>query len=211
MSEDTGHRRTTMLDYLKSTTASRLNLAKAERVFSADEPTRGLFWLESGLVRLTRHSSDGNEITLHVAKAGETFAEASLFAERYHCDAVADLPSTVIVIDKAQVLVSLSSDPCTAVDWIKHLSKQVQTLRAQIGLMRLKSAHERLLTYLRMQCAETSIVTIERPWKTIATEVGLTHEALYRALARLEREGHIVRNRGQSTVELKQDLSRQSS
>jgi DNA-binding Lrp family transcriptional regulator len=37
-------------------------------------------------------------------------------------------------------------------------------------------------------------VELERPWKTIATEIGLTHEAVYRALAELERDGLIERD-----------------
>jgi CRP-like cAMP-binding protein len=58
-----------------------------------------------------RHAIDGSEVTLHVARDGETFAEASLFAARYHCDAIADLPSTVLQFDKAAVLASLAADP----------------------------------------------------------------------------------------------------
>ncbi|MBX9702015.1 MAG: hypothetical protein K2X74_21450, partial [Acetobacteraceae bacterium] len=33
-------------------------------------------------------------------------------------------------------------------------------------------------------------------WKALATELGLTHEATYRALARLEREGMLSREAG---------------
>jgi DNA-binding MarR family transcriptional regulator len=45
-------------------------------------------------------------------------------------------------------------------------------------------------------------VKLEWTWKTIATEIGLTHEAVYRALAELERDGLIERDRG--TVALRQ-------
>jgi DNA-binding Lrp family transcriptional regulator len=37
-------------------------------------------------------------------------------------------------------------------------------------------------------------VELERTWKVIATEIGLTHEAVYRALAELERDGLIERD-----------------
>ncbi|MBX9700679.1 MAG: helix-turn-helix domain-containing protein, partial [Acetobacteraceae bacterium] len=40
-----------------------------------------------------------------------------------------------------------------------------------------------------------------RSWKTLAAELGLTHEATYRALARLERAG-LVRRDGRGGVRL---------
>lgn len=193
----------TMFGQLRPEMTSRVTMAKGERLFSTDDATRGFYRLETGLVRLTRHSADGNEVTLHIARPGETFAEASLFAERYHCDAVADRPSTALIVDKAQMLAALASDPEVARRWIAHLSRQVQTHRTQLALRGLKSAHERVLAFLQTQCTDGSAVIIDRPWKIVATEVGLTHEAFYRALARLEREGRIVRDRDQATVELR--------
>ncbi len=192
-----------MFEHLKPEMTSRVTVTKGGRLFSTDEATRGFFRLEMGLIRLTRHSVDGHEITLHVARPGETFAEASLFAERYHCDAVADLPSAALLVDKARMLDTLASDPEVARRWIAHLSRQVQTHRTQLALRGLKSAHERVLAFLQSQCTDGSAVIIDRPWKIIATEVGLTHEAFYRALARLEREGRIVRGRDRGKVELR--------
>ncbi len=186
----------------------RLQLAKGEFVFVVDDPTRGLFQVETGLVRLVRHASDGSDVTLHVARPGEIFAEASLFAEHYHCDAVADQPSTVLAFDKERILAELTSDPAQARAWIEHLSGQVQTLRAQAARLSLRSADDRVLSFLRMQCLDGAEVTIDRPWKLIASELGLSHEALYRTLARLERRGVIKRDRDRSIVELRLDRSR---
>ncbi|MGI9436801.1 MAG: hypothetical protein ACR2Q4_18560, partial [Geminicoccaceae bacterium] len=103
---------------------------------------------------------------------------------------------------------ALKSDPVHALQWIEHLSKQVQGLRAQATRLSLKTAEDRVLSYLRTRCADRSIMTIDRPWKVIASELGLSHEALYRTLARLERHGAIMRDRKRSTIELKPDRSR---
>lgn len=186
----------------------RLQLAKGDSVFVVDDPTRGLFQVETGLVRLVRHAIDGSDVTLHVARPGEIFAEASLFAERYHCDALADQPTTVLAFDKERILAELTSDPAQARAWIKHLSGQVQTFRAQTARLSLRSADDRLLSFLRMQCLDGPEVTIDRSWKVIASELGLSHEALYRTLARLERQGVIKRDRNRSIVELRLDRSR---
>lgn len=53
----------------------------------------------------------------------------------------------------------------------------------------------RVLAYLHQHLgASLGRVDLERTWKMIATEIGLTHEAVYRALAELEREGLIQRD-----------------
>ena len=196
---------------LPSDISQRIVLSKGSYVFAADDPTHGLFLVESGRVRLIRHAIDGSEFTLHIAQAGETFAEASLFADHYHCDAVADLPTTVLAFDKEHILAYLASDPIKARQWINHLSKQIQNLRAQAMRLSLNSADDRLLSFLRMHCTDGPVMSIDRPWKTIASELGMAHETLYRTLARLERKGLIVRNHNSSTVELTRDRSRQSS
>jgi DNA-binding IclR family transcriptional regulator len=87
----------------------------------------------------------------------------------------------------------------------------VQTLRAQVALLGLNAARERILAFLRMQAGSGRTVVLDRSWKVVATELGLTHEAVYRTLATLEREGLILRDLKGRSVELRLDRSRQSS
>jgi DNA-binding Lrp family transcriptional regulator len=44
---------------------------------------------------------------------------------------------------------------------------------------------------------EADTLSLDATWKQVATEIGLTHEALYRALRRLEQSGAIERNGSQ--------------
>lgn len=208
MIDDLGAMGMNLAGLLPSEVGRNLDLAKGQLVFATSDPTRGLFLVQSGLVRLVRRAADGNEITLHIARPGQFFAEASLFTECYHCDAVADLPSRLLAFGKEQVLTALCSDPNDALRWIQHLSRQIQKLRAQAALLCLNSADDRVLSFLRTQCWDGPEVIVDRPWKTIASELGLTHETLYRTLARLERRGLIKRDRQASTVELRPDRSR---
>lgn len=196
---------------LQARGGQRLTLQKGETVFATDDPARGLFFVEMGQVRLVRHAIDGGLVTLHVAGRGDMFAEASLFADRYHCDAIADQPTTLLAFDKTQVLAALRSDPILALRWIEHLSKQVQSLRAQTAILSLKTAEDRILSFLRTRCVDGQALTIDRPWRVIASELGLSHEALYRTLAKLEKRGAITRDREISTIQIRPDQSRRSS
>ncbi|WP_067254685.1 cyclic nucleotide-binding domain-containing protein [Methylobacterium sp. CCH7-A2] len=64
------------------------HLAAGETLFAAGDETRGFFMVRTGRVRLVRFGGDGRETALFTAGPEERFAEASLFAERYHCDAM---------------------------------------------------------------------------------------------------------------------------
>jgi CRP-like cAMP-binding protein len=170
-------------------------LDAGEMLFTTGDPVRSLFVVEEGRLRLLRHTADGATLTLHVARAGEAFAEASLFSRIYHCDAMADVRSTMTAYPKRALLRALREDPEAALALTGHLAGQVQTLRGQVELLNIKSARDRVLAYLHNHpSASARRLEPERTWKTIATEIGLTHEAVYRALAELERDGLIERD-----------------
>jgi CRP-like cAMP-binding protein len=194
---------TEILESLSGGSGVRRRLTAGEMLFTTGDPVRSLFVVERGQLRLLRHTAHGATLTLHAARAGEAFAEASLFSRTYHCDAVADVRSTVTAYPKRALLRALRRDPGAALALTGHLARQVQTLRGQIELLGIKSARERVLAYLHNHLsASASREELERTWKTIASEIGLTHEAVYRALADLEREGLI--ERGEKAVVVRQ-------
>ena len=79
-------------------------LKAGEVLFRLGDRTIGLCEVIAGRVRLARVDRSGHEVVLHVAEAGETLAEASLFSPQYHCDAIASTKATVRVYPKREVL-----------------------------------------------------------------------------------------------------------
>lgn len=137
----------------------------------------------------------GSEVTLHDASAGESFAEPSLFSERYHCDAVAEVTSEVLVYSKKAILSGFAEQPERMLLLRRHLGGQVQALRAHAEILSQRPATARLITYFRQHIpVDRDVLTLNSTWKELATEIGLSHEALYRALARLEHNGAIKRD-----------------
>ena len=63
---------------------------------------------------------------------------------------------------------------------------------ARLELRDIRRAEERLLAVLHLR-AEADAMVIAGTWKDLAAELGLTQEALYRALSRLEQRGAIIR------------------
>ena len=184
-----------MLERLSAGAGARRRLDAGEMLFASGDPVRSLFVVESGRLRLLRHTAHGAALVLHVAQAGEAFAEASLFSRTYHCDALAEISSTVIAYPKRALLEALREDPEAAITLVGHLAEQVQALRGRIELLNVKPARDRVLGYLHSRlAASATAVELDQTWKAIAGEIGLTHEAVYRALAELERDGLIQRD-----------------
>lgn len=148
-----------------------------------------MYFVLSGEVHLVRQSLTGSEVVLQRAHQG-FLAEASLDQAAYHCDAVAVLPATLLMLPRKQFSEALNNESFRS-QWIAHLARELRRVRAQSERMSLKSAQERIIHYIETEGDGCSI-TLSRSKKDWASELGLTHEALYRALARMERSGQIT-------------------
>ncbi len=146
-----------------------------------------MYFVVSGEVHLVRRSPSGSEIVLQRAREG-FLAEASLDQAAYHCDAVAVLPSELLMLPRKSFLEALAADGFRS-RWIMHLARELRRVRAQSERLSLRTAQERIV-----HCIETEgdgSIRLSHSKKEWAAELGLTHEALYRALARMERSGEI--------------------
>ena len=169
-------------------------LARGELLFRQGDRAGAIYKVESGRLRLIRRTIDDHLVILHTARRGEFFAEASLFAEAYHCDAVATAQSRVRVYPKAIVMGALRTDYSLAEAFMARLARQLQELRARMELRSIRSARDRVLQYLWLRAGvHARSIAIEGQLQDIAAEIGMTREALYRNLATLEAEGCLTR------------------
>jgi CRP-like cAMP-binding protein len=182
--------------------AAKVRKLKAgEVLFRLGDKTIGLCEVITGRVRLARVDRAGRETVLHVAGPGETLAEASLFSSQYHCDAIASTNATVRVYPKREVLAAFEANPKAARAFSAALARQVMDLRTRIEQRNIRSARERVRHYLTINASAAGrAIELRGSLKDIAAELGLTHEALYRTLAALERSGEIRRNRKKITL-----------
>jgi CRP-like cAMP-binding protein len=164
---------------------------RGEAVFRIGARPQAIHFLLAGEVRLVRRSRAGGEVILQRTRRG-FFAEASLQSNAYHCDAVASQPSEVLRIPLGATREALDGDPAFRRAWIAHLSRELRRARAQGERLALKRARERILHYLESEGTD-GVVTLTMSRKAWAAELGLTHETLYRTLARLEAERLVIR------------------
>lgn len=181
------------LPLLAGLSPRRRVLAAGTTLFLQGDRTVGIFVLLSGAMRLQRVTPDGVAVTLHQVRPGEMFAEASLFATHYHCDAFAETDSVAGLYPKSELTTRLRGDAKALWSFSAELAHRLQGMRQRYELKQIRSAPRRVLQFLRLRCDAEGCYGIPGALKELAAELGLTHEALYRALAALEQRQLILR------------------
>ncbi|RVT51538.1 Crp/Fnr family transcriptional regulator [Rubrivivax albus] len=175
--------------------AERRRLAPGTALFRAGDPARHVFGLAQGQVALRRVGVAGEDIVIHLAQAGECFAEASLHGGHYHCTAEAVGTADVAAVPAEALRARLRDDPDFALQWSALLAAQLRRTRARVERLCLRSAADRVLHLLQTEGhGRDGAYTPRSTLRALAAELGLTPEALYRTLAALQRAGRLRRD-----------------
>ena len=148
-----------------------------------------MLYVAEGEIRLVRRTRNGADIVLQRATAG-FLAEASLDATRYHCDVVAGRDSRIVAFPIMQFRKALHDDEGFRDFWMMRLARELRKLRGQCERLSLRGAAERIEHYIEAE-GNNGRIELRQTKKAWAAELGMTHEALYRALADLMRAGRI--------------------
>ena len=179
---------------LDEQTLKTRSLARNEALFRQGDKVAAIYFVEAGRLRLERRTFDGRLLILGITPSGRFFVEAALFADIFHCDAVATEPSRVRIYPKQAVLKALRTDPANAMSFLALIAHQVIELRQRLEVMKVRSAKERVLVYFDLNSEpDGRTVNLRSQLQDIASELGLRREAFYRTLASLERDGAIER------------------
>lgn len=168
-------------DRMNSLVERECLLGDGDVLFRAGEQVRYLYVVRSGCILLARLQPSGDPLVLQRATAGQLAAEASVFAARYHCDALSSSPTAVGRIRKADVEQLRAKDPVWLSAFAAHLAHEVQQARARAQLLALKRVGARLDAWIALN--DRALPSRGR-WVELAAELAVTPEALYRELAR---------------------------
>jgi CRP-like cAMP-binding protein len=169
-----------LIERLAKLKATERILPSGGVLFRANDPVLSLFLVESGVLQLVRTLSHGFQLTLQRAGPRALLAEASLFASRYHCDAVATEQSVLRVLPLRRVKAAIRDDSELASAFMRHLAREVQRARAKAEILSLKTVAERVDAWITLNDGR---LAPRGRWREVASEIGVTPEALYRELA----------------------------
>jgi CRP-like cAMP-binding protein len=153
-----------------------------------------MHFVSAGEVILQRTSENGEAVVLQRSRHGFV-GEASPRADRYHGGALVVADASVTRMPRPALLAALTSDAAFALRWIGMLNKEVRRLRQQYERLSLSTVEARLLHLVRTE-GDASRLPLGSGLKTLAPVIGVTHEALYRCMAGLEKRGVLTRTEG---------------
>jgi CRP-like cAMP-binding protein len=155
-----------------------------QHLFHMNDPVSVLYEVISGEITLERISVQGTRLVLQRAREGALVAEASIYADAYHCDAIAMAPSEVRSFSIAAVHSFLQTYPDALSKLTRHLALEVQHARFRAEMLSLRRVADRLEAWLLMTGGP---LPSKGEWIALAAEIGVTPEALYRELASRKR------------------------
>jgi len=175
------------------TESKALTVEARQRLARQGDAPRYMYCVLAGEVRLVRVGKSGETFILQRVRRGWV-AEASLFARRYHCDLQTGTgaETRLLRVPVATVRRALEDSPEFRRYWIASLSGEIWRLRNVCERLGLRGAERRVLHAIESGGVDGTL-RIDGTLKDWAAELGLTHEVLYRALARLERSGVLRR------------------
>ena len=168
--------------------AHLIRLAKGEYLFHEGEPSRGCYLVQSGAVNVHRVSPSGKEQVIHIFRAGESLAEASLASPvGYPANARAVEASTVLMIPKAPILELIGRRPDLALRMLGSMSQHLRVLVGMLDDLTLKDVEARLLNWLikHGRSARNGEIRLPGTKRVLAAELGTSSETLSRTFARL--------------------------
>ena len=171
----------TLFNHLLAESVEEKRVPKGRHLFHRDDRVHHIYLVLEGQIDLVRFHSDGKTAVLQRAFPGNILAEASLFADRYHCDAVASEPARVAYLRAAEVHSLLDNDPVLAKAWMRHLSNELQNSRKRAEIISLNKVSDRLDAWIAWN---DGTKPPKGEWYKVAAEIGVSPEALYRELAR---------------------------
>lgn len=182
-------------------------LGKGDYLFHEGEPAHGCYLVQSGAINVHRVTAAGKEQSIHVFRAGESFAEATLATDKgYPADARAIEPSQVLLIQKSGFVDLLRRHPELALRMLAGMSLHLRVLLGQIEDMTLRDVETRLTHWLVKRCPDPAAVApcridLRFTKRELAAELGTVSETLSRTLAKF-RERQLITVKGREIVVL---------
>lgn len=167
-----------MLDIFQDMPSTQRNVPRGRYLFHQGDDVQLMFMVIAGEVQLIRRHSQGQKLILQRGLPGNILAEASLFSNSYHCDAVAWVASKVKCFARKDVLTRFESDLLFARNWASYLASEVRTARFRTEVLSQRTVAQRLDMWL----LQNNGLPAKGNWKQVAAEIGTSPEALYREI-----------------------------
>lgn len=185
-------------------------LKQGEILFSANDPSDGLYIVLSGTVRAFRVNLDGREQTIHTESMGGTLAEVAAFdGGPYPSTTVAEEDSDVLFLSREDVRRFMFRHPEAALKALAILGRKLRMVASMVEQLALMDVNQRLARFLleeaernNSKLKDGATFSLPLSHSQIAARLGSVREVVTRGLQKLTQQG-IIRLQGHSVVVVK--------
>lgn len=173
-----------------------VHLKNGESLFQQGQPFRSFYFLNKGIIKLSRLSEDGSEKVIELIREDQYFAEALVFlkAPSYPVMATAMKNSELVAIDATRYAALLQNSIDACFKLLGTMSQRIHRLVSDIDSLTLHSSKSRLAGYLlsNLSLYPNGAVNLELPKGVIASRLSMKPETFSRALHHLDETGIIT-------------------
>jgi CRP-like cAMP-binding protein len=168
-------------------------------IFDQGDPSRTVYFVKRGTVRIARVTADAKEVTVAVLGPGDLFGEESLFGTGERTTVAVAVDSVLLCTVRADDLFRLiQSEPALAINVAKILQERLADAAAQMEDIAYARVSDRLMHLFRRLANEHGVpveggLRIETRFThaDLATLIGSTRETVSLELSNLVRAGAI--------------------
>lgn len=173
--------------------ALELSFAHGEIIFLEGEPSRGLYVVKSGQVRIFKTSPEGREQVLLIAQPGDSFNDVAVFDGEPNPASSSALEAATIYLIPRETVLSLVAGCPVALEIIKLLARRLRHLATVVESLSFGTVLSRLAKLLLdLAVREEGTAPIPRlTQEEMAAMVGSVRDVIGRALRTLERTGAV--------------------
>lgn len=152
---------------------------KNQYVYFPEEPSKILFFLKNGRIKIGTYSSDGKEIIKAILYPGEVFGEMGIVGESKRKDfAIAmDNDTRMCTISTDEFREIMAKNPDLSLELTKNIGEKLRKIERRLESLIFKDARERIIDFMR----ETS----DRYGKVIGEEILVKHNLTHQDIANL--------------------------
>ena len=124
-------------------------IEKGQPIYFAQEPSRAIFFLKTGRVKIVKYSSDGKENIITLINPGEIFGEMAYLEEQERTDYAFTLePSLICAINKNDLAEFIDRNPSLNLKLTKLIGLKLKSYSERIEDLIFKDANHRIISFL---------------------------------------------------------------
>lgn len=125
------------------------DVKKSQPIYFAHDPSNSIFFLKKGRIKLTRTSSDGEEMIVAIINPGEVFGEMAIIEDTQRTDyAITMEESLICAISKNDFKEFIEKNPSLNLKLTKLIGFRMRKYSERIEGLVFKDAFQRVVTFL---------------------------------------------------------------